>query len=439
MNVFHPFRTLTWMAVAIFAFTSSAGFIEVPQKSASDYIFITPVLTNNIQGKVIDPSAPYGVIRSEDVDWFSEAFVERECLLAGSIPRPSLGVGANIRQPEFGLFWNGYVRGSPYGWLDPDVQLFGGSRLVNRFYSLQSVTNVFSNAFLTNGVTNAFSVITMPLTNGTTSVFTNKWDARKLFQSGLTREITNVVSKSLIDLCCDGTEIFTGYTNTPRIAFGSVVTSNGNIRLAFTETPNAGVFSNACEVLKGTKRLADANVNVTNTVMSVFEYVFHEIENSYEKRDDGERAGIYKVISYDDYVERTYTPAFTAIIPTRFGDHIATTGGVSRVSAKAVYVLCDFSYKHEEHGQVVANVSTGVVMRLSGTLDASGETAVVKFRHDAFALCSSAAQAAGCPAPPASVESYREEGLGYASEWNISFAQYAIIYSITPSTVFPNW
>ena len=109
------------------------------------------------------------------------------------------------------------------------------------------------------------------------------------------------------------------------------------------------------------------------------------------------------------------------------------------MSAKAVYVLCDFSYKHEEHGQVVANVSTGVVMRLSGTLDASGETAVVKFRHDAFALCSSAAQAAGCPAPPASVESYREEGLGYASEWNISFAQYAIIYSITPSTVFPNW
>lgn len=429
------------MPVYLFAQQPGSGFLEVPQKSVSDYIFTIPVLTNDIRGKVIDPHSPYGVIRSEDVDWFKEAFMERESLILGNFVNRSHGVGAQIFRPDFGVFWNGPVRGDDNAWLDPDVQLIDGSRLIdiNKVWA-ESVTNIFKETFMTNGVTNAFSVISMPMTNGTMSVFTNQWSARRLFDSGLTNVTTNVFTKSILDFCCEGVEVFSGYTNTPKMRFGSVIISNDVARLRYTDFFNAGVFSNACEVLRGTKRLADNNVNPTNAVMLVFEEVVDDPDGWYYSRDEGlSLGGRYYVYTLKDQAVRRYTPTYTAILPTRFGGHIATAGGFNRVSLEAVYATCTFKYLNVKDHVTVTSVDTNVLLKVtSATLDTSGATAFVKFGLDAHALCTMAAKCADVPDAPGLYD-HREGGYDDGSVWELYTDNFVIFYAITPGTVLPGW
>ena len=174
--------TLAVLSAAHARDARAQAFISVPQRSVADYIFTVPILTNDIQGVVMNPAEPYGVIRSEDVDWFTEAFAERTALQLGFIGNRPAGVGAQIRQVSFAPLWNGPTRNSDSGWLDPDVTLLSGVRLydVNRLSDGVTVTNIYQETAYTNAVTNAFSTIKMPMTNGTVSVHTNTWTTYRL-------------------------------------------------------------------------------------------------------------------------------------------------------------------------------------------------------------------------------------------------------------------
>lgn len=415
-----------------------SGFLEVPQKSVSDYIFTTPLLTNDINGTVIDPYSPYGVIRSEDVDWFREAFQERICLMVGHISK-KLGVGAQIIRPNFDVFWNGPVRNDVNGWLDPSVTLLRSPRLIDIGKLDESVTNIFEEAFMTNAVTNSFSIISMPMTNGTASVFTNKWSARVLSDSGMRKVTTNVVTKSLIDFCCEEVDVFPGYVKTPDKPFGIVSTSNGTTGLRSTYFFNPGVFTNASEALQGTKRLADENKNPTNSVMLVFEQVVDGDDGWEYSRDEGLVSQcIYYVYTIKDQATRRRTQNYTAIIPTKFHDHIATTGNINRVSLEAVYALCSFEYVHVKDNEIVTSVDTNVLLKISGSLDTSGENALVKVPLNSQSLCSDAASCAGCPAAPG-LSDHREEDYGDGSSWYFSISEFIMFYAITPGTVLPIW
>ena len=281
----------------------------------------------------------------------------------------------------------------------------------------------------------------MPMTNGTTSVFTNKWSASKLVKSEMTLATTSVVQRSLLDFCCVGVDVFPGYTNTPKIAFGHVVLSNGVERLLFTDFPNAGVFSNACEALRGTKRLADDNAFPTNFVQTFWEYYADDFDFY-----SSEERGIYNAFNYyirtdDSYAERIYSPNVTASIPTRFAEHIATTGGFNRVSIEAVYALVFYSYHHETYGSSPAstNIEDSVLMKVPlATLDTSGEYALVKLSIDVPEFGSRAAGVLGAPSVPASLYTYRDPPHEM-SAWTVSIIQFVIFYSITPGTVMPGW
>ena len=77
----------------------------VPQRSAADYYFTRPVMTNNIVGTVMGDPPAYHLPRSEDVAWLHEAYGERVAL-AGGEPYGNSWTGALEEvvgeAPEFG-------------------------------------------------------------------------------------------------------------------------------------------------------------------------------------------------------------------------------------------------------------------------------------------------------------------------------------------------
>lgn len=73
-------RIFTIIALLATAFAHCA---ESPLKTADDYLFLRPVITNNIKGVVMGETGDYGTMRSEDFAFLGEAFTERVALKNG--------------------------------------------------------------------------------------------------------------------------------------------------------------------------------------------------------------------------------------------------------------------------------------------------------------------------------------------------------------------
>ena len=410
--------------------TAAAYAVAVPQRSAADYIFTRPVLTNHIRGVVVDVTNAYGVIRSEDVDWLKEAICERLSIRSGHAATEWYVVGPVVGKRDIPYsdendFWNGFPRGSDAGWLDPDTPLLDGIRLYN--YGAQPVTNVYVvKRLLVDGhLTNSFSVIEMPMTNGTTSVYTNRWRA---YLSPVEDVIfTNIHEWTELDYCqAHDAGIFCGLTNNTYFRSGLYLLSR--------ETPSISVLSNMFECLRGTKRLADVDSLITNSVPYI-----HELENdiggqTYHTGTNGYMGSVSVYFHAENYwSERTWCPAFTADVETRFKSSLLTTGGTSRASVEAVYANCEFRYLGTSN-----NMSTNAVVRLqSPSLDVSGENALCRVQIDTSAIFAACASAAGIPTPPSTIEYRAAEDE--SEFWEFEIRGITIIYRITPSVKLPDW
>lgn len=410
-----------------------AGYIEVPQRTAADYIFTLPLLTNGIQGKVIDPSEPYGAIRSEDVDWIHEALAERYSLQGGNFAVRRTGTGARISVDNSWISPIGWVD-SPDAWLDPAAPLLTGVRL-STYAGVPDLTNVVVRSTYTNAVSNALSVVEMPMTNGTVSVWTNKWSADVLLPS--TETVTNVHEWTPLDLCHGvAGEPFPMYTNTPRVSYGT-------FDRAFRRIPSAQSISNAYAVLRGTKRLADAYASPTNR--------FKTID---ESASDGgpHRATTNDVIGTIRYQlhstcstngswwgSSTWSQPFDADIPTRFTSELVTTGGAIRVSVEAAYAYGTATFSWTDHGVSRLDVFTNFAARIdSPVMDLSGPQAVVRAAVDAKAICTAVAVPAGMIAPPESGVEYAPAN-GEELYWDVYVDRFVIVYSNAPSVKLPGW
>lgn len=419
--------------IALCAARCEAGYFEVPQQTVSDYIFTAPILTNNIQGKVIDPAEPYGVIRSEDVDWIHEALAERSSLLAGDFVPRRPGTGERINVANSWIAPIGWVD-SPDAWLDADASLLSGGRLAT-YTVIPDFTNIVNRSTYTNAVTNAFSVITMSITNGTVSVWTNKWSAGIFLPCAET--VTNVHEWTPLDLChgIDGVP-FPMYTNTPRLAYGT-------LGRAFLRIPSAQSISNAYAILQGTKRLADAETWPTNTIYNLSEsaskYSSYSATTNY-----GLGSIIFKQTSscdtngfWNGFVQRTIP--FDADIKTRFKSALVTTGGAMRVSANAAYAYGSTYFRRTNRDVTELLTQTNFIVRLaSPTLDTSGTQAVVRAHVDTKSICSSVAAMAGMTAPPDSGVEFVPD-LGFSFQWDISLESFILIYTISPTVKLPSW
>lgn len=425
--------------IALVALAATAGAATVPQRSAADYVFVTPVLTNHIRGVVIDVTNAYGVIRSEDVDWFREAMYERISLKSGHIARGS-GVGAPVKRGDLPLgilsdFWNGFPRGTDDGWLDPSAPIHDGVRLYG--YDAAPVTNVYTRAraSIVGTVTNAVSVITMPMTNGTTSVYTNQWSAR--FDPIVNETVTNVHAWTSLDYCLPaGAGIFGGLTNTP---YGD--------RAAYTgigHAPTIAALSNMCERLRGTKRLADVGYWPTNRLVTVSrerlgETVYPPSTNAYGSI-------VYALSTHTQTngwssSDETRSDPGLLYIYTRFDSALCTTGGASRVAVEALYADVHFTYSYSDDRNPASDIyiSTNAVVRLADpVLDLTGPCARVTVSYDAKAVCSAVASASGLPAVPSSGVAYVPEN-GISLGWSVAEPVFNIIYSVTPYAKLPDW
>lgn len=398
---------------------ASSG-VNVPQTSAADYIFSRPVLTNHIKGVLVDTTDAYRVIRSEDVDWIKEAWAEREAIRSGKLRGSRLfGAGAVVSRDD--VLWD--INGTD--WLDADAPLLAGCRLIP---GSRTTTNTVVQVSYTNGWTNAVSVITMPMTNGTSSVHTNSWRVNKLIPT--TSVETNVHAWGAVDYChgVDGVP-FPAYSNVARLAWGY-------FNEAHTMFPNVKSIAYAREILRGTKRLADYGLNFAGEPPTISESMWDESPIS-------ATTNVFSGCNYNFHAEHAWatrerTAAFTASVPTRFESTLVTTGGANRVSVEAGYARCYFSYHLSGNNVTESQVSTNAVVRLgNATLDLSGTNALCRVSLDAHGLCSACASAAGVPSPPGGM-TYRS-GEGKSELWSFYVESLVLFYSITPSVKLPDW
>lgn len=415
----------------------SAAAARVAQSSAADYHFHKPALSNHIQGVVMGWPPEYRVIRSEDIDWLREAWNERNCIATGTTNIPSsyynyystnivAASPAIVQQGHtswFGTFRNDRIGTvDDGGWLDGSAPLLNGARVID---SDMVTTNDVTETAYTNTVTNAFSTITMPMTNGTESVYTNQWTWERSVK--FTRRVAKRHVWTALDWCQpEGAGPFPGNTGVDALPGW------------YSVFPSVAIISNAYANLRSTVRLADVGLSAENGGISVKrERVGDDIRppvmNDYTTKT-------YELLAETDengngFARENSPEPRVALIRTRFLSALNQIGGAERIDVEAVFVIGFFQYSSSDHSH---DVATPVVVRLSSaTLDTSGPHAYVQVRVDARSVGSAAASAAGAPGIPAGVG--YQAAAGTSQSWSYTEDTFVIIYRITPSVKLTGW
>ena len=518
-------RHAALLAVVRLLFSAAHAATATPA-AATNYLFSTPHHPEAIRGLVMGSPPAYYVVRSEDFDWLNEALRERLAYMDGDLPDgtnttlaaefgkwdlaetnrfhrwttavdatgvtnvvigyhivtntpPTSGSpGATIYNSSWLIgdaaaqLWN--PAGNPYyGYLDPDVPLATGAHA----HSLnQAWTNIYTIASYTNALTNAFSTITIPMTNGTVSVHTNQWHG--YLQLPCEIVYTNVTYATTVDFCQTASGPFPGYTNAQPIA------SYGPRNLTRFAVPS--IISNDYVALRGAVRLADrinsptnaparstsrrhsSGVSYTNsqyssyadiapsawtndyasvsTDLSASDWLSYSLELSHSEwetsviYEDGGMTKSEAVTARSISRQERDRVLDTAVLRTRFHSGLAAIGGTTRIEAEAMYADVYFYYRNYclTNNDDSVEISTNVILRLaSPTLDVSGHKATVKVVLDSRAACEAAAQAAGVPAPPSVLDGDPGENRG--ESWRIMQHEFVIFYRISPSSKLDGW
>ena len=441
-------RLLSLTACAA-ALCAPAHAATVPQTSYADYIFHRPLLTNNIRGVVMGWPPAYRVIRSEDIDWLLEARNERRAIQAGTTNVNDKAVRSTVRRSDFdlGTFWNGWPR-SDEGWLDGSVELTTArvpfshwGRVTTNVWTYEdtaSVTNRTGNYYQEiESVSNGFSVITMPLTNGLQSVFTNRWSWYYRDKETTIVTTTNVHEWTFLDWCqSDPSAPFPGNMVSPRL----------NWEENLIEFPTASAVSNAYQDLRSTSRLADINYLETNRCVSIYSAQSNGVLSQPLTNANHSLSYLLYVFSstngqFYGGSEMAHCTPFVAHVPTRFKSYFNTIGGLQRVELEAAYAPVSLSYYFRDRFNRAPSedVTTNVIIRLtSATIDASGDTMHVHVPYNARQLCSLAATAVDLPPIPSDGVMYRPDN-GETFQWECQSLGFVFIYRISPSVKLPDW
>lgn len=505
-------RILILAVVRLLSAALSVGAVSVTPSSASDYIFTTPLFPDSIRGEVMGDPPAYFDPRGEDIDWLFEAFMERHALINGKMwdpwtrTKPSFGewplsytnnfytwstavdaagntnivVGYNLvtNAPRFSLsnldverayetlsynFFRdplGYetYNGAHSYYLDGDAPLLDGARVAHDYHDTPHFTNVNHTIRSTYHVVTNVSYIVMPMTNGTTSVFTNRWTAT-LYHL-VTNSVTNVTAAIARDYCHAGEGPFPGFPN-------ETGSNSGLLR-----GRRDGDLSVMYDALRAAVRLAD-ETSTTNLVKyvsgsassyeeddgtttvhpwSAFTNLTQTAEYSisgdhtvwsYSWNEDSHAYDIY----YRVYVTEEVTEAYEAIAPTRFKSDLVTTGGVVRVEIEAAFAFVEFEYtKYLQEGTAPdytnvldVDIDKLVIVPLeSYSLDLSHKDALARIQIDAQDLSMKAAAASGAPEPPRSAKGYVPP-KSEIHEWDMECKGIVLIYRTHPSSKFTDW
>lgn len=441
------------------------GAAIVTPAASTNYYFSSPLRPAHIRGEVMGVPPAYYVPRSEDVDWLAEACAERSALSTGSLP----GGTSTVLVPEFGR-WSmsetnryykwvtavdaegvtnvvvGYnlVTNSPPSsgagtriydtslpglmgtvWLDGDVQLLADCRAVSDDTLNQYFTNVTYSQTYAVVATNAFSAISMPMTNGTVSVHTNEWTANMTVPGGL-QPHTNVYAAAIVDFCqADPSRRFPG-------AFDGIpeLPSVNNL-------PALDVYSNIYTRLRRTVRLSEG---VMGSQVGGYQIV-----NEYYNWDgtiytnECTSSSPYFQMSVGSSNERWYAKPFTSQLTTKFQSGLVTTGGVERVTIEAAYRVAAVQYVRSPTASGgYTNIYVTVIRRVSipEHLTLSGTHATVSILEDSLTQAQEDIDAAGNGIP--SLPDLSDTSLD-AETFVYQKPHYVLIYRIHPTSKFTDW
>lgn len=481
----------------------------VTPAAATNYIFTTPLRPAHIRGLVMGTPPAYYVPRGEDMDWLNEAVTERNALEYSYSAAP-YNFGTNtVLRPEFGKWdlsatnrfyrwvtatdaaggtnvvigyslvtntpsaagspwqhypagWSAEVAGNFYNpisfydyrwaYLDPEVALITSARA---FEVQPPYTNIYKVAYYSysdpNTITNGFSVIAMPMTNGTVSVHTNRWWTYKSVLRYHT--ITAVVDLASLDYCHLGDGPFPGYTNAPPLPS------------SFYTFPTA--LSNSYVALRGATRLADWTLSTYPTNSSAFveeDYYmgalsfYHASSNSYYRgRYEIGGSNEKELMDYDEnhnpvyeWIYRTSEtrsiPRYQVVtVPTRFHSDLVTTGGAQRVTVEAAFAIVDFSYTRDvisdDETSRVADISKSVVVPVfapRNLVTEVGKPAYWESFVEPRELLEKAAAASGAPVPPQNAASF-VPAQGTEVFWSADWTHFILIYRTHPTSKFADW
>lgn len=463
----------------------------VTPASATNYYFSTPLRPGAIRGEVMVSTPTYYVPRSEDIDWIAEAYGERAAL-NGSYSRPG---SSTFLLPSFGT-WDlaetnrfykyvtavdpagvtniviGYnlVTNSPPSGYSPGPYLGSGVRagtlasylwnptadrhsflepsaqLVEDARVFEGGSHYYTNVYYVSGFdfseTNAASVVEMPMTNGTVSVYTNKW--YEPVNTPVSTPFTNVIGYLIIDFCHTGVGIFPCYTNVPPMT------------PAYHSMPE--VLSNDYAAVRGAVRLADFESDLNTYPTPEFRLSRTYLDGAEEPplRTNRNYTSKYYYsfsgtgLQWWDGDSQTYIPhteveerytlplAHNTTLVTRFSPWAVTTGGVERVSVEAAYVEAECFYGPPSQSglsdQFYAVLRVDAPERLTVTPSNTCVTVTLNARN----LADRAFSAAGKPAIPQDLTAY-ELDPDYAESWSFDAHYFILIYRIHPTTKFDDW
>lgn len=485
--------------VRLLSATFACGAAAVTPATASDYLFSTPHRPAHIRGIVMGVPPAYFVPRSEDYDWIAEARNERLAMIG---PWPAVSTNV-VLKPEFGKWnlaetnrfvrWvtavdesgstnvvvgfnlvtntpssvlspgafvglNGVNAGdtaailyNPTGtidyrqkYLDPDAPLVEDAKIYD---SGAVYTNIYSLAAYTNGWTNATSTISMAMTNGTVSVYTNKWGASWEFPA--TFCYTNVFGSALLDACYAGDGSFPGYTNAPPALYSSESAAFSNdyaaLRFAVRAATGTAIIPTNEFPKSVTTRYYDGAASgiQTNIAGTHFVYEITGSRRHWEQYNPTNEQ--YEVVWATDTSDTQTIPLQrTVTLQTTVPSYFVTAGQGGRVEVEAAYAVVLFSYSltHDDGDiyETVTNISREVVLRVSapGSLDVTGSVACENLTLDARSLFDAAAIAVGVTTPPQSAETFVPAD-GYYERWSASALSYLLIYKVRPSSKIADW
>lgn len=348
--------------------------------------------------------------------------------------RPSEATGKDLAKPEnltgidvfgslsFGADEYRYISGTN-GLLQGAQHIKGGQFPAHTNIVTTVVTNWGGSSWGEGGIewhySNVVDVVTMPMTNGTTSVHTNAWRVSLPWET--TSVSTNVTQGSVFDLLFDGREA--KWDDAPAPA-------------AMRPFPVYSYVTNAYAFLKGKRWLVDATAN-TNRLRSItYKWRFNHPDYPDEwhvlpdtRTNYTDSVGLH-VSSYNEGYEAGNG---RLVFPTRFAWDVVHTGGVCRIKSATLYACVDVyadwwtgsSYTNA-WGHYVKNVGTASKIETP-----QGGKVCYEATVDGPSIANDGAAAIGAPT------------RGSWAAWEDDEADYSVsfflVYELQPWASLPGW
>lgn len=334
---------------------------------------------------------------------------------------------------SFGGGFGGYLSTDDADWLQSSQTVVCEGDDTGIWKYLTAHTNIITNVTTSypsyyrddnnnyvDNTTQHVEIITMPMTNGTVSAWTNSWRVPLPRVEALVT--TNVLEWNRHDMLFTGREPKTYDIARPD---------------AFAGIPRYSTVTNWYGWLRGMRRLAD-EVFVTNTIKRYYaSWYADEFDDGYPTENYSGGGGIGITGGRSEGVggfghgEWPDSGVHTMYFKSRFTWQLVTTGGVNRIEAATLYVVIDGSYRY------VDSSGSGFFAKKIGSAAQAGTPStdgyvVFSAPVDSMSLCREAASAMGLGYFPSM------DGKDYCNDFHLNF-KYYLVFDTAPWASLPDW